>query len=84
VKVLLVYENEGERVIAERTAAQAVAVLGRELVSPICNHLNVHRPVMSARALGFRELFNGVTMEPEIKSYMQALERAVFVEDGQL
>lgn len=77
MKVLVVWENPTEELIAQRVAKVAPNVLGT-VANSIVAQLNVHRVPISARALGFRELFSAAHLDPEKNAYVQALERAVF------
>lgn len=78
MRVLVVYENAEEQKIADLLASAAATAVGRELNWAVAR-LNTHRPPLSVRTMSYRELFSGCT-EYERNAYMQALERAVFVE----
>jgi hypothetical protein len=78
VRVLVVYENSDEERIAHALANQ-VPDLCHEVLNKAVSELNIHRPPITSRAMSYRELFSGCT-EYERNAYVQALERAVFVE----
>lgn len=79
VKVLVVAENKAEEPFAERMV-RTLPQFVPSIINTIAHSLNTHPAPYTARSMTWRELFDGVQLEPEVRAYIEALERAVFVE----
>lgn len=83
MKVLVIWENPTEEEIAKRCANVAPNVLGT-VANSIVAQMNVHRVPITARALSYKDVVDPLMMKEEIDGYVQALERAVFVDGGRI
>jgi hypothetical protein len=85
MKVLLVYENEAEREVAERCARVASAEMRRIAQTlAVVRGRHVDSISITSRALSFKEVVDSVILEPDIRQYITGLENAVFVNGGRL